>query len=253
MKKNDILKINDVNNDGYKITSKQDIICDKYILLGTNKLNHNSRLPNKYISGIQKYCKKINPIYNIKLKPINYIGEIKKKSDYVDADEYISQFENLNLHNSFNMNKLNTELNHLKKILMKQNIFLIKTPWDSIWNNSDYSIDFTHDYIYNRYQKLLFERYDIIKNFYILSEQKNRRKYSKNILCMLFVDKLVSYLSVSNYSFCLSKTNGELNIQCNFFNENEKNITLKCFSEIFSERFIYNDKKNIIILYLDKI
>ena len=243
------------------LISGQNFISNKDILLGNveNKQNHNSRLPNKYLLGIQKYKfgykygKKINPIHNIKLKPINYIGEIKKKSDCIDAYEYINQFSNSNLYENYDIDEINTKLDHLKKILIKQNIFFIKTPWDSVWNNLSYSIDFTHDYIYNRYQQLIFKRYDSMKNFSISLGYENYTKYSKNILCMLFIDRLVSYLSVSNYLFCISKINGELNIQCNFFNINDKNIILNCIGEIFYERFIYDEVNNIIILYLKKI
>jgi hypothetical protein len=162
------------------------------------------------------------------------------------AEEYISQFENIM--DIYDINELNNKLDHLKKILIKNQIFLIKSIWDTVWDNNSYLFDYTEEMICKRYTYIIKKRFNIYEIKYNLSNNK----IPKKLMYLLYTSELVSYLTISNYSLCISKTNGILKIQCNFLNIEEKNIILNCILEVFPNRYNYNSIYDIITIQLKK-
>jgi hypothetical protein len=185
------------------------------------------------------------PIISLKSKQTNKIIK-KNKFECVNAEEFVSQYQSIP--DIYNFEETNKKIETIKKILLKQNIFFIKAPWNLVWDNYLYLNDYTYEYIYQRYNDLLYCKYDKI----FADHSHANKKYSKKILCMLYVDKLVSFLSVSNYSFCMGKIYGQLRINCNFTDNNEKKIILDCFDDFFPNRFSYDSISNIILVYLNK-
>ena len=212
------------------------------------KINNQPKMnQNYFIKNITEKKIELNPINNIRLEPIfnKNLTNIKNKYDCLDAEEYISQFQNIP--DIYNLIELNLKLKKLNKILIKQGFYFVKTPWNTVWDNNLYAIDYTHEYIYQRYTQTLFDNYDKLYNI-----EYNDKKKSKKIICMLFVDKLVSYLSISDYSIFVSKICGLLKINCNFVNdEHEKNI-IDCLNDFFPQRINYYKNNKLIIINLIK-
>jgi hypothetical protein len=215
------------------------------ILSSNVNITQSNQIVNTYLLA-NNSNNKVNSKNNyIKLEPIsNKI--FKNKYDCNDAEEYITQLKSI--HDIYNFEEANKKIEIIRKILLKQNIFFIKAPWDSVWDNELYLQDYTHEYIARRYIDILYTSYD--KKF--IDKSYVNKKYSKKLLCTLYVDKLVSFLSVSDYLFCFSKIYGILQINCNFINEFEKKIVLDCFNEFFPNRFSYNPVSDSILINLKK-
>lgn len=223
------------------------MINNKEIINNQEIINNETKIGKDYLVKNNNLKKKINPINNIKLPQIyKNISNIKNKYDCLDAEEYISQFQTIS--EKYDYRELNIKLEKLKKILINQGFYLVKTPWDSVWDNNLYAIDYTYEYIYKRYTERLFNEYDKLYKI-----NYNNKKHSKKITCMLFVDKLVSYLSISNYSLCMSKLDGRLKINCNFINDDHEKIIIGCLNELFLFRIDYNKKDKMVTINLKKI
>lgn len=188
----------------------------------------------------------INPINNIKLNPINKNDLKKPREQCIDAEEYLQQFHHIP--EIYNINEFNSKLIYLRKILLGKNIFLLKTGWDTVWDNTIYSIDKAEEMICKRYNHIIEERYKSYNVKYNLSKYN----YPKKLMCLLYTKELVSFISVSDYSIYSGKITGFVKLNLNYINDNEKNIIFSCMRETFLDRYKYDITTNTIIIKLIK-
>ena len=59
------------------------------------------------------------------------------------------------------MTQKNCWMTIFKKILLGKNIFLVKTGWDLVWDNSIYSIDKAEEMINKKYSYVTEEKYKL--------------------------------------------------------------------------------------------
>lgn len=187
-----------------------------------------------------------NPMPNIKLNSIKKNNFKKTRTDCIDAEEYLQQF--YNIPEIYNINELNSKLIYLKKILLGKNIFLVKTGWESVWNETSYSIDKAEEMICKRYANVVEKRYETYDIKYNLSKYK----CPKLLMYLLYTKELVSFIDVSDYSIYLGKINGFIKLNIWSVNIEDKNIILNCMRETFFDRFTYNDKTSACIIQLKK-
>ena len=86
---------------------------------------------------------------------------------------------------------------YLKKILLGKNIFLVKTCWYLVWDNSIYSIDKAEEMINKSYSYIVEEKYKL----YNLSKYN----YPPELMRLLYTKELVSFIYVYDYSIYLGK------------------------------------------------
>lgn len=215
---------------------------ENYLHISSNSNN----LPPLYPKKITNQSNSINPINNIKLNPINKNDLKKSRSQCIDVEEYLQQFHHIQ--EIYNINEFNSKLIYLKKILLRKNIFLLKTGWDTVWDNLIYSIDKAEEMICKRYNHIIEERYKSYSVKYNLSKYN----YPKKLMYLLYVKELVSFISVSDYSIYSGKISGFVKLKLNYINNNEKKIIFSCMRETFLDRFSYDNKTNIIAIKLKR-
>ena len=214
-----------------------------------NNINVNLKLPpikniknNNYVNPIDPI--EVIEITNIKKSPRkDMLIKIKSKKDCANAQEYYSQFTNTK--EIYDLRELRIGLKKVSKTLKSNEIYLINTGWDSVWDNSDYSLDCAGEIICKKYSGLVLERFQRYKQF-VLSKCKG--KFFD--IPLAYIDELVSFVIVSDNELHLSKQSGNLTIQTSFINNQEKKLCLKIFKDVFSHRFVYKD--NLITIKLHK-
>lgn len=216
------------------------MISNKIIL---QKITNNKQINDIIDKKIQIKKKSLN---NIKLPPLHKINK-KKIIDCNNANEYLQQFYNIS--ELYCIDDFNTKFNFIKKKLILENIFLIKTGWNLVYDNIYYLFDKAEEIICKKYNNIIEKRYKLYEKKYNLS----RYKYNKNIMQLLYIKDLVSFVVISDYSICLGKISGKINIHINYINIKEKNIILNCFREIFFNIFYFDECSNILTIELKKI
>lgn len=199
------------------------------------------------ISNVPKLPKLPNPS-NISNKSNQNNKKIlvKQRSQCLDAEEYLSQFNHIP--NIYNINEFNSKLIYLKKILLNKNIFLLKTGWTDIWNEPVYSFDKAEEMICKRYNTFIKSKYNAYKNKCNLSKYN----YPDNLMCLLYAKELVSFVFVSDYSIYSGKITGKVKICFSCANLNDKNIIFSCIRETFLDRFVYENNTNTFTIQLKK-
>lgn len=187
-----------------------------------------------------------NPINYIRLNPIKKNKFRKSKSEYLDAEEYLEQF--YNIPDIYNLNEFNKKLLYLKKILLNKNIFVIKTGWETVWDNISYSFDKAEEIICKRYRDIINERYNLFEHKYNMYKYN----YPKKLMTLLYTKELVSFINISDYSIYYGKINGIIKLNINFINNDDKNIIFSCIREIFIDRYKYDESTNTVEIKLRK-
>lgn len=204
---------------------------------------------------VQKYPNKLNPLNNIKSNQKNNKSKqnnnkpnyLKSKYDCVDAEEYL-YIQYSNIPDIYNLTEFNDKLNYLKKILLNKNIFMLKTGWTTVWDNLGYSKDKAEEMINDRYQNIIETKYIQYDKKYNLSKYN----YPKKIMHLLYMEYIVSFLYVSDYSIFNGKIIGFVKIQVNYINQYEKDIIFSCVKETFLNRFNFDNVTNTIIIQLKR-
>jgi hypothetical protein len=214
------------NNNHYKIPTDENNLYHKY----QNNINK-----NKY--------HKINLINNIKLNPIKPINIIKPIPKYIDREEYFQQIPEI-----YNIDEFKNKLIYLKKILLTKNIFLIKTGWDTVWDNETYSLDRADEIICKRYGYIIKKKYNLYDNKYNLSKYN----YPEKIMNLLYTKEIVSFVVISDYSIYSGKKSGIIKINVNFIDDKEKNIIFSCIRETFLDRYKYDETTKTFSIQLKR-
>lgn len=224
------------------------IKSENYLHISSNSNNLPPLYPKKITnqSNPNNPINPINPINNIKLNPINKNDLKKSRAQCIDVEEYLQQFHHIP--EIYNINEFNNKLIYLRKILLGKNIFLLKTGWNTVWDNLIYSIDKAEEMICERYNHIIEERYKSYNVKYNLSKYN----YPKKLMYLLYTKELVSFISVSDYSIYSGKISGFVKLNLNYINNNEKNIIFSCMRETFLDRYKYDDKTNIISIQLKR-
>lgn len=170
----------------------------------------------------------------------------KSRAQCFDAEEYLQQFHHIS--EIYNINEFNSKLIYLKKILLRKNIFLLKTGWDSVWDNLIYSIDKAEEMINKRYSCIIEEKYKLYNFKYNLSKYN----YPHELMRLLYTKELVSFIYVSDYSIYSGKISGFVKLNISYINDNEKNIIFSCVRETFLDRYKYNITTNTIVIQLKR-
>ena len=194
----------------------------------------------------QKYLKHTMRTNIVKLKPIENNNLKKSRAQCIDAEEYLRQIYSIT--EIYDINDFNNKLIYLKKILLEKNIFLLKTGWDSVWDNTLYSLDKAEEMIYERYQNIIGKRYELYNDKYNLSEYK----YPLKLMHLIYTKELVSFVMISDYSIYLGKIFGFIKLNFNYININEKNCIFNSIKEIFPDKYIYDSTSNTINIQLKK-
>jgi len=212
------------------------------------KLNNNLILPkivnyknyerNVYVDAENKeWIIKKNNIYQQEK-----MLEIKPKRDCVSAQEYFSQFSNSK--EKYNLKEIKIILRKVSLCLRSKEIFLIYSGWESVWENSEFSMDCAEEIICAKYSNLVKERFERYKKYII-----GNKKPFYNIP-IIYLREIISFIVVSDYELYLSKLTGLLHIKISFMNNCEKKICITIFKEILGNRIIIEN--NMIIIKLNK-
>ena len=242
-KQNIIPKINHPNIVMPKITPK---LKPKPIIKNNSKPIQNIEL--NHIDKRNIYDIVPIPIPIPAQQPLSHKPIIKTKFECLDAEEYLEQFYKSPNANLVDFNELGKKLDLIKKILKNNNIFVVKTPWDSTWDNLTYSVDCAQEIILKHYPDILLEKF----RTYAKSKRSiTASNYPEKLLSLLYADKLISYLVISNYFYCMGKITRVLKIYCNFVNEKDKKYTLESLSDVFGcSRISYSHLTNILMIRL---
>lgn len=228
------------------ILPKIDISHYQNILFESKKLPHRYSHKNTDPINPLNPLNPLNPMLNVKLNPIVKNNLTKNSAKCTDAEEYLQQF--YNIPEIYNIHELNNKLIYLKKILLGKNIFLVKTGWKTVWNETIYSIDKAEEIICKSHANIVEERYKAYDNKYNLSKYK----CPKLLMHLLYIKELVSFIAVSDYSIYLGKINGFIKFNIWSVNIEDKNIILNYMKETFFDRFTYNDKTSACIIQLKR-
>ncbi len=191
---------------------------------------------------------KLNPLNNIKSKQNNTKqNQTKSKYDCIDAEEYLlTQYPSIP--DVYDLKEFNSKLDYLKKILLNKNIFVLKTGWETVWDNLAYSQDKAGEMILARYPKIVETKYNEYDKKYNLS----RYNYPKKIMYLLYMKNILSFLYISDYLIFNGKIIGLVKISINFINDNEKNIIISCVQETFPFRYNFDNLTNTLLIQLKK-
>lgn len=194
-------------------------------------------LPPKYpikLSNPTNLTNLTNQTNNIKLNPIKK-NRFKPRAQCIDTEEYLQQFHHIP--EIYNINEFNSKLIYLKKILLGKNIYLLKTGWECVWDDTIYSIDKAEEMICKRYPDVIEERYKLLNIKYNL----NKYNYPTKLMCLLYTKELISFIYLSDYSIYSGKISGIIKMNINYINNDEKNIILSCVRETFLDRYKYDE------------
>ena len=211
----------------------------------SDKINKkNLKLPQIKNIKINNHVGSNNENEDVKKSPrLNVWVKIKSKKDCVNAQEYFSQFTNTK--EKYDLRELKIGLKKVSNSLKLNDIFLINTGWDSVWDNLDYSFDHAEEIICKKYNVLVKERFERYKKF-VLAKYKG--KFFN--VPLAYINEIVSFVTISDYQLHLSKQSGLLYIQTSFVNNHEKIICAKIFKDVFLHRFIH--KYNSFVIKLHK-